>query len=188
MRCLKRLGVERTRMIDIAEEAGISRRTMYRLFATKEAVLEAIASARIVKLATEQLPTFAKFTTLREALVEGTLLGMKKGRTDTLVRDIFVEGSDHKLDQFYFAGSEEIRHHMLVLWTPILDQARATGELRDGISNEVAVEWIRNFHGLLQVRDDYDEAMQREMASLFLVPSLVRDEPIKLKRPAQKKA
>lgn len=162
-------------MIDIADEAGISRRTIYRLFATKEAVLEAIASSRIVKLATEQLQAFATFTILREALVEGAVFGLKMGATDTLVRDIFLVASDHKMDQFYFAGSEEIRHHMLVLWAPILDRARKTGELRDGISNELAVEWIRNFYGLLQVRDDYDEAMRRQMATTFLVPSLVRD-------------
>jgi hypothetical protein len=103
---------------------------------------------------------------------------MRKGRTDTLVRDIFVEGGGHDIDRFYFGGSEEIFHHMMLLWTPLLDRARENGELRSGISNEVAVEWIRNVHGLLQIRDDYDEQMMRQVAANFLVPSLLRDEPV----------
>lgn len=184
IRCLKRLGVSRTRIIDIAEEAGVSRRTIYRLFETKEAVLESLASARIVELAGEQQVSFSRFTSLREALVEGTMIGVTKGRTDTLVRDVFVSGG-HTSDQLFFAGSEEVNHHMMLLWTPLLDRARESGELREGITNEAAVEWIRNIHGVMIVRDDYDDKMRRKIATDFLVPSLVRDEPAA--KPARKR-
>jgi hypothetical protein len=61
----------------------------------------------------------------------------------------------------------------LELWSPLLDKARENGELRPGLSNEQAVEWIRNVHGMLNVRDDYDSARHQEVLETFLVPSLL---------------
>jgi AcrR family transcriptional regulator len=173
LRCFKKFGVAKTRIADIAAEANLSRQTVYRMFATREDILQSIASDRIVKLAAKLQAKFATYATLREALVEGSIASLKMGKKDPLIPEIFEQGGNHTLDQFIFGGSEEVRQDMRALWRPLLDQARESGELRADISNEAAVEWIHNIHGIFTIRDDYDEAKQRQILMKFLVPSLI---------------
>lgn len=175
LRCFKKYGIERTRIIDVADEASISRQSIYRLFATREELLEQIAADRILALGAKLTVHFEKYETLTEALIEGSIRSVKLGQRDSLLSDLVTRVDTHSFDQFMFGGTPEVHQHMLGLWGPILDRARASGELRKGISNEHAVEWIRNVHALVSLRDDYDEEKQRRVLMDFLVPSLVRD-------------
>ena len=90
---------------------------------------------------------------------------------------IIADSGEHELEQFIFKGTSDIQQMMVSLWSPVLDKARARGELRSDVTNEDAVEWIRNQHATLSVRDDYDEAKQRQILSRFLVPSLMIRRP-----------
>jgi len=170
--CFKRYGVHRTSMADVAQEAGLARQTVYRLFATRSELLEYIADQRILVMAEKLFPYFREVESLDEALIEGSLLSLRVGRSDKLFAEIVTQSGDHSFDQFLFRGSETVQKLMLDLWGPLLDRARAAGRLRAGLTNDYAVEWIRNVHSVLTMRDE-DEAAQRRMLETFLVPSLV---------------
>ena len=171
--CFQRYGVHRTSMADVAQAVGVSRQTVYRVFPTRPDLLEFIVAQRIADMAELLMAYFSTVDSLEEALVEGSLLSMRAGRGDALFQEIIAKSGEHSIDQFMFRGSNEIQQLMLSLWGPVLDKARARGQLRPGVTNSMAVEWIRNQHSVLTMRDDYDEAAQRHYLSTFVVPSLV---------------
>lgn len=172
IRCFKRYGVHRTSMADVAQEASLARQTVYRFFATRSELLKYIADQRMLVMAEKLFPYFRKAESLEEAIVEGSLLSLKVGRSDKLFAEIVAQSGDHSFDQFLFRGSETVQNLMLDLWGPLLDRARAAGRLRPGLTNDYAVEWIRNVHSVLTMRDE-DEPTQRRMLETFVVPSLV---------------
>jgi AcrR family transcriptional regulator len=173
VRCFKRFGVRKTSMVDVAEAANLSRQTIYRLFESRPALLAYIAGQRIQAMGEVLKPYFAELDNLEEALVEGSLRSIAVGDKDTLFREIVADSGEHELEQFIFKGTTDIQQMMVSLWSPVLDKARERRQLHDGVSNEEAVEWIRNQHATMSVRDDYDEAKQRQILSRFLVPSLM---------------
>lgn len=173
VRCFKRFGVRKTSMVDVAEAAGLSRQTIYRLFESRPALLAYIAGQRIQAMGEVLKPYFAELDDLEEALVEGSIRSIAVGDKDTLFREMIADSGEHELEQFIFKGTADIQRMMVSLWSPVLDKARARGDLHDGVTNEEAVEWIRNQHATMSVRDDYDEAKQRQILSRFLVPSLM---------------
>ncbi|HEX7873377.1 MAG TPA: helix-turn-helix domain-containing protein [Sphingobium sp.] len=172
--CFARHGVRRTSMVDIADELGVTRQTVYRLFDSKTAILEYMANKRIIVLARKLEADFKNFAVLEEALVEGSLKSVQAAREDTLLAEIFESSEDHDFEQFLFRGSPEIRDFMLRLWNPLIDEARKRGVLRLSISNDEAVEWIRNVHAMTALRSDYDDTRQRGMFQKFLLPSLIQ--------------
>ena len=172
IRCFKRYGVHRTSMADVAQEVGLARQTVYRFFATRSELLEYIADQRMLVMAEKLFPYFREAESLDDAIVEGSLLSLRVGRSDKLFAEIVAQSGDHSFDQFLFRGSETVQNLMLDLWGPLLDRARAAGRLRPGLTNDYAVEWIRNVHSVLTMRDE-DEPTQRKMLEAFVVPSLV---------------
>ncbi|WP_168072240.1 TetR/AcrR family transcriptional regulator [Caulobacter sp. SSI4214] len=176
VQCFERYGVHRTSMADVAEASKVSRQTLYRLFDSRPALLEYIAGQRITALGELLRPYFVQVTSLREALIEGSLRSLKVTASDPLFLEIVGKSGEHRLDQFLLKGSKQIQKLMLSLWGPVLDQARVAGQLRPGITNDQAVEWIRNIHGMLSLRDDYDDATLQQLLTTFLVPSLLIDQ------------
>lgn len=174
VRCFQRYGVHRTSMTDVADEAGMSRQSVYRLFPSRPGLLEYIVGQRIAAMAENLKTYFAEVGSLEEALVEGSLLSVRIGAEDQLFAEIVNQSGEHKLEQFLFRGSKDIQKMMLGLWGPVLNKARSDGKLRAGVTNEQAVAWIRNQHAVLMIRED-DEATRRRHLEAFVVPSLVRD-------------
>lgn len=173
VKCFKQFGVHRTSMIDVAKAADLSRQTVYRLFEARATLLEYIATQRIKAMGEVLRPYFAEVDDLEEALVEGSMRSMAVGAKDTLFQEIIAQSGEHQVDVFIFKGSAEIQQMMVELWSPVLNKARERGQLVSDTSNEEIVEWIRNQHAVFSLRDDYDEARQRQIFSCFLVPSLM---------------
>ncbi|HEX7759090.1 MAG TPA: helix-turn-helix domain-containing protein [Caulobacteraceae bacterium] len=174
VKCFKQFGVHRTSMIDVAKAANLSRQTVYRLFEARAALLEYIATQRIQAMGEVLKPYFAEVDDLEEALVEGSMRSMAVGAKDRLYQEIVAQSGEHQVEVFTFKGSAEIQQLMVDLWSPVLNKARERGQLVFDMTNEEIVEWIRNQHAMLFIRDDYDEAKQRQILSCFLVPSLLR--------------
>lgn len=173
--CFQRYGVRRTSMADVAEELGVSRQTIYRLFESRSDLLESMASELITKIGKKLAVPFASFENLEDALVEGSLLSITAGANDALFVEIIEQSDDHQFEQFLFRGSEEVQTVMLKLWEPLLEKARSEGRLKSDLTNEKAVEWIRNVHAVATLRTDYDENQRRALFNDFLVPSLIRE-------------
>lgn len=170
--CIERFGVAKTSMTDVARVLGVTRQTVHRLFETRNELIEAVADVRIEKLAVQLAREFSKFETIEDAIIEGSLLSLAVGRTDSILVEI-QEQANHAVDQYMFRGSPKVQSVMLEIWGPVFDSARDTGRLRKGMTSDQAVDWIRNVHAMLNMRNDYNEAQQREMLADFVVPSLL---------------
>jgi hypothetical protein len=55
---------------------------------------------------------------------------------------------------------------------PILARGRASGELREDVTDEQIVSWIRAVYSAFILREEVDRDHIREMMATFLLPSL----------------
>lgn len=171
--CFERYGAQRTSMADIAQAAKISRQAVYRVFDTRNALIEFIITLRLTATGSRLKLDFQSYTTLAEALVEGSIVCLKAGLNDRIFVNIIEEETDHRLEQFLFRSSEPIQNMMLSLWAPILHKTRATGELRSDLSDSEIVTWIQQVQSILLTLDERDEVKQRDFFRKFLIPSLI---------------
>lgn len=160
-------------MVDIAEEAGASRQSIYRFFEDRSALIRFILDRRITDMAASLRETFARYDSLEETLVEGSIASLKVSRSDVLFSKIVATSLDLSIEQFMLRGSQEINDSMASLWNPILERARLEGKLADTVSNSDIIEWVRHFHTILTMRDDLDEVGMRRMLQRFFVPSII---------------
>lgn len=174
IRCFESYGPQRTSMADIADEAGFSRQSVYRFFEDRSALIQYILNQRISAMAESLKPHFAKYKTIEEALVDGSILSLRSSRNDPLFVKIVTTSTDHSLELFLFRGTDDIRRVMLSYWAPILDKARSNGRIDAAMTNERIMEWVRHVHTILMLRDDQDERVQRQMLKDFFVPSIVQ--------------
>lgn len=173
--CLGRYGVAKTAIVDVARELGVTRQTIHRLFETRSDLLTSVADVLIGRLAAQLTEAFKVYPDLRTALVEGSILSMDLAFHDPILSEIMGK-ADHVVDQFMFRGSPDVQASMLAVWGPLIDRARASGQLRPGLTNAACVEWIRNVHAMMTLRNDYDESKRRELLTSFLVPALLSPE------------
>ncbi len=68
--CLKRQGIEKTTMSDIAKEAGIARPTLYKYFKNLEEVLSTAIDIEAYNFAESVVKHAKKFATIEERIVE----------------------------------------------------------------------------------------------------------------------
>lgn len=169
--CMERFGVAKTSIKDVAEALGVTRQTVHRLFETRTELLEAVADVRIAILAKQLVKEFAKFATFEDAVVEGSLVSLAAGRSDPILVEI-QQRADHSVDQYMFQGSPQVQSVMVDLWGPMIERSQADGTLRADLSIEQIVEWIRNVHAMLNMRDDYSDDDKRAMLRHFVAPSL----------------
>lgn len=177
MKCIEKYGVAKVTMADVAAQAHLSRQSVYRFFNTRSELLEYILLERVRQIAEETRPLLDRHKDIANALVDGSLAVIQHVESDPLFLEIAEHSNDHRIEQFLFAGSQEIDLIMQSLWQNLLDQARAKGQLRANITNEEAVEWIRNVHAMLRMHPNYNQTKRRQILQKFVVSSLIVDQP-----------
>lgn len=173
VQCFARYGPQRTSMADIADAAGISRQSIYRTFATRGDLLEYVITQRITAMGERVARSFEAFGSLEDALVEGSIIALKTGQADELFVDLVEKGTEHSIEQFLFRSTGAVKEMMLGLWTPLLREARAQGQLDPELTDDEIVAWIQQVHTILIMLDERDAERQRFMLRKFLVPSLL---------------
>lgn len=172
IRCFEQYGPKRTFMADIAEEAGISRKTLYRLFDDRSELIEYILYERMTIMAqTIQKKMFA-LDSFDELMIEGSIISVACAKNDELFNKIIKTDTNHRVEQFLFRGTKQIIADMMETWKPVIELGRKEGHVRQDLEDELIVELIINVHALLLIRDDYNETKQRIFISRFLLPSL----------------
>lgn len=172
IRCFDQFGPKRTFMADIAEEAGISRKTLYRLFDDRSSLIEYILYQRMAKMTQDIRRKMSDFEGFEEAMIEGSIISIASGRNDDLFNKIVKTDTNHRVEQFLFRGNDLIIADMMETWKPVVETGRKDGHVRLDLEDELIVELIINVHALLFIRDDYNETKQRAFIRRFLIPSL----------------
>jgi AcrR family transcriptional regulator len=170
--CFIQNGTQRTSMSDIAAAAGVSRKTLYRQFEDRPALIEALLIRRIYQVGDKLRKGFSSFSDFEEALVEGSILSVTAGRKDQLINEVVQKESNHRIEQFLFRGNQQIQDDMRETWFPVIELGRRKGSVRPDLTDERIIEIIINIHALLLMRDDYGPAKQREFLQDVLVPAI----------------
>ena len=159
-------------MDDIAEAAGISRKTLYRVFNDRPKLIQAILQWRWAKIAKKIQSRIAKATCFEEALLEGSVTAVTGARNDKLVNDIIHKSTDHTLEQFLLRGNERIYKANQDIWLTAIEEGRQEGVVKQDLSDDRIIEIIASIHALLVMRDD-NPAKQREFLKDVLLPAIL---------------
>jgi AcrR family transcriptional regulator len=176
--CFTRFGVAKTTLEDIATEAGVSRATVYRYFegGRDEIILGVVL--REGKAFLEALGRrVQREETLGSAIVEGVLYTVSAVRKNEHLALLFApEVAGHTTS---IAGASTALYELTQdFLRPIFEQARAAGQLRDGIIAEDAAEFVlRMILSLLSVAGPRarSQAKEREFLRTYCAGAIVRD-------------
>jgi len=175
--CFTRFGVAKTTLEDIATEAGVSRATVYRYF---EGGRDEIILGVVLREGREFLSALGRRVqreeTLGDAIVEGVLYTVAAVRKNEHLALLFApEVAGHTTS---IAGASTALYELTQdFLRPIFEQARAAGQLRDGIIAEDAAEFVlRMILSLLSVAGPRarSQAKEREFLRTYCAGAIVR--------------
>ncbi len=141
MECFERWGVPRTRMEDIASEAGIARTVLYRHFASKDALQQAVMVRHIERRATELHARVPRRGPAGPLILRALLAGITEPSGDRVSESVLGVEVVHDTAALV-AQSPAIAAAMHAYWEPYLRHAEGRGELRAGVTVDDAVRWL----------------------------------------------
>ena len=164
--CVRRWGLRRVSMNDVASEAGVSRGSVYRYFADRDtlvqAVLESVARAHVA----EAEPVVRRQPTLAGKVAEAAVV-VRHLAEDERRLGLREHPGEPALATLQLAASPAMFARWIEFWLPFLEAARADGEVRADLDLRQASEWI-----------------MRILISLVTVPSATidLDDPVQVRR------
>ena len=177
-RCFDTWGVERTRMGDIAREAAISRPTLYRYFATKEALILEVM-LRHIRVANDKIRSRLTLTGPGRDVIRTCLLLLIRESAPTEQQGSLLRTEPMTKLARRSATSPEVLAANSELWVDVLEYARARGELRDGLDISDTVRWLTFIvHVNLVIPEIVpDEGRLADYLDTFVVGALVNPGP-----------
>jgi AcrR family transcriptional regulator len=139
--CFRRWGYVRTRMEDIAKEAGIARPVIYRHVPGKEALLLEVIVRHIRRRGAQLHASLPRRGAAGPLLVKAFMWGVEAEDDREVVETILGVEVMHDTARL-IAESELVAEAMADYWRPYLEHAAATGALRPGVDIERAVRWL----------------------------------------------
>lgn len=139
--CFSRWGVVRTRMEDIAKEAGIARTILYRHFASKDELLQAVIVRHINQRAAEIHAAIPLEGPAGPLILRALQSGITESSADRVSETVLGVEVIHGTAQLV-ANSPAIADAMNRYWQPFLEHAKRRGELRPGITIAAAIRWL----------------------------------------------
>lgn len=174
-RCFERYGPQRTSMNDIADEAGISRRTLYRVFDDRSALIEALLHRRLADMGRRVEEHLGTYDDIGEALVEGSLFSVGVAEDDELFSQVVAHEHNRTVERFLLRGNDALNSALVGAWSPVLERGRAEGRVRQGLSDERVVEVITNVQTLVLMRDDLNQDERRALLRDVLRSAVLSD-------------
>jgi len=167
-RCFERWGIPKTTMEDVAREAEMPRPHIYRHFANKEALLDAV----IIRAFQEHHARLAKKYPVRgpaaDLIFHWVVDGIREAPTEApgLRRDDSFEITAEKL-----RALPEVSNILHAYWVPILQHAADRGELREHVDIDAAIKWLTFLQLTFQLVPDVSPL--EESLTAFVLPALL---------------
>lgn len=170
--CVDKLGLDAITVDDIAREAGVSRATLYRRFGSREEILAELLRQQARPYVEQAVSLLAQAENLGRRIELGTVYAVMEMPRNRHLKAMFESG----ILRSNFALIRSVYRQLAeVTLTPVLEAARATGELRPGLELDEVSDWLlREF--VLLVRDGpWDEEVLRSRIRHFILPVLIGD-------------
>ncbi|MEW6269770.1 MAG: helix-turn-helix domain-containing protein [Thermodesulfobacteriota bacterium] len=156
-RCMRRLGVARFSMADVAAAAGLSRGSVYVHFPDRDALVRAALARAAERFVRDSEQAVRARRTLAAQIGEAAVYIRRRLRDEPAAPGLAGE-QDTVLATLLTAHLEGVVASWVDFWQPYLAAAAARGEIRGGLDRREAAEWI-----------------VRIMLSLVVMPSAVVD-------------
>lgn len=149
-------------MTDIAEAAGISRKTLYRMFEDRPSLVEQVLLTLFGVMGHKIAKRVGTVDDTRQAIVDGIMISMEVAREDLLFNEIIRKDTNYQAEQLMVRGNRATRKYMIEYWGPILDRGREEGLIRPSLGNDRIFEMMMSFIAILLMRDDQDNGERRQ--------------------------
>jgi AcrR family transcriptional regulator len=139
--CIRRWGIRRVSMNDVAQQAGVSRRTVYLHFADREALVLAVLT-RISALTVAAVePLVRSRDTLADQVAEAAVHVHALGPAQLQLGLGYRPGESEDAT-LLLAHSDQVLAAWHGFWRPFVAEARDRGEVRPDLDPDRATEWI----------------------------------------------
>lgn len=172
--CFARFGVDKTTIDDITRESKIARSALYRVFHSREDIIQAVIFERATELAQGFRAVRDGASTFAEALVETSLVIIHAGRHDPELHNLINTHSGTNFHELLVGPRPHIHLYVFEFWKPKLAEARAGGLLRDDVTDDEVIEWLINVWIPIILNEEITEHAERRILRNFLLPSVLR--------------
>ena len=171
--CFDEFGVRKTTMEDVAQRAGVSRKTVYNRFANKNALLGEVIAREGAEVCARAQAKLDPSLPAAELIVQAELALLDAARRSPFV-DMLIGPEAMSVSAAVVDHSARVAKVQRAYWLPILEPLRAAGRLRVADLEEV-VDWLTFVHVVLVARPSTFENAKRtrEMLLRYVTPALV---------------
>jgi AcrR family transcriptional regulator len=138
--CVRRWGIRRVSMSDVAQQAGVSRGSVYRYFTDRDALVQAVLERVAEVHVAEAEPAVRRQRTLAGKVAEAAVV-VRKLAEDERSLGLHEHPGEPELATLRLASGRMFAR-WVDFWIPFLEAARADGEVRADLDLRQAAEWI----------------------------------------------
>jgi len=173
--CFARLGVQRTRMEDVARGAGMSRQAVYRYVSGRDDLVELAIVQRCSEFAEElAAANDTEPADVVEAMIDLMLRLMKAGREDAEFVSLAEALPRVRLNLLLTSAGSPMHTIVAGCFEPLFTIASDQGLLRDDTTRREMVEWLQGILTLFTPRADLDVSETRRYLKEFALRSLFK--------------
>lgn len=157
-------------MSDVAQECGVSRQLVYKLFLKRRELIEAAVVERISELADELTPDDWSYGPEAEEFLSVSVAVIRRMRSDSELQVLLGDGSPVSLHEVLW--TDAVRERGVRFWLPWLQAARRSGMLRLDIADDDMADWLQTVYASIILRRSLDPESERAMIERFVLTSL----------------
>ena len=174
--CFERYGVQRTRVEDVAQAAGLSGTNFYNYYPSRSALIDAVVLARVEAIVQDTVPVIERSKTLRDAVINGLVDTVDLCRSDALFMEFLSLTRQNRLVELGTAPAAFGFDMLERVWRPALQRARVRNELRAGLDDNETIAWLGRVSLMLLLLSGTTSMEKiRETVAVYVAPALVND-------------
>jgi AcrR family transcriptional regulator len=157
----------------VAADAGLNRPHLYRYFADKAELIAAVVAAETAEINDRRLVEVAGLPAFADQVVRALQLAVELIRGDEFWSTL-ISPENVPYTAYAAANSDEVRAANVGFWVPLLEAARARGEVRPDLTDEDVLAWLLGLQFLFMERPELFPTGEHvaRYSRLFVVPAL----------------